>query len=983
MISKGFRAVERRHRDEDESDDACESKDDDDEFHGKKLPQVVRESRDRLKKIYQEGKVLVGYGLCEESGGDTPVDEIFVNITLVPRENLEQVFTEAPIGARSVWTPPRPSHALQSSAVVEQGGIELSELFVSHRKSPGQSSTTISGVMAIGSGGIGKSTVFTCRLPYLWSLGQCMEDVDLLLCVPLGDVSNVEISSAEELFASFLDLDSDEKKTMLHYVRENPSRACIVLDGVDECKDIMERASPFMMKLLKGKTTLRGLKTIVTSRPCRAVHQLAQRGCFDRKLEVVGFSSSDVGTFVNKALPAAKASAMMQKLAESDETRSLMTTPFMASLCCEEFGRSGLLSDYATDLFEKMLVRLLEVQAGEQFDGIEALPHKQKSILKELGDFAFKKFVAGHFSFSGSDLDSLSVEARHLGVLVASMARSGKPHRYRFSHLLLLDFLAAFFAATNFVHFEDDIEDVVIHVKCQEVDTMNFNVFFCALVREESLQEREENLQEQSPPDKPSSLSRFGRFWAGGQRLNPFDTSDIQKVHAVLSGCMDRQAMNSLAAILLKGIFPQESTETAVENRMPRSQELRDSNFLLSLLKLWKEKRPLADKSVLRNALQQINDGAILEADNVKQVLPLDADLEQQDFSEIVAKHEQVLPEAVVAALQQILIPPQQQYLFYTSIHVMTSLWLGLYERLKKSLTAKRNVSTLQHPPCVGILGNVECTSARMAFVLEHLTKSCINILLCFSEEGLMGDSATDHFLLLLKGLHACTGLQQVILRDINWPRKRLIALSIMLQKHADTLFRFIVGNSTTGYDCDPLRFLMPGLAKCSNLTIVYMTGVLLDEKSVGMLANALQSRKMPLIQEFSVASCNMDSLACVALLQALSSGSCPRLQVLSLKDNGLSTSCITPLCSLLRMCPELQTVDIRGSRLFSDRDGSSLDRQLLPLAQHIMRCNALKSFLLFDDEAHYLEVCLMHPLAAIAFCSLVESLSSCIECLW
>ena len=137
MISKGFRAVERRHRDEDESDDACESKDDDDEFHGKKLPQVVRESRDRLKKIYQEGKVLVGYGLCEESGGGAPVDEIFVNITLVPRENLEQVFTEAPIGARSVWTPPRPSHALQSSAVVEQGGIELSELFVSHTRSPG------------------------------------------------------------------------------------------------------------------------------------------------------------------------------------------------------------------------------------------------------------------------------------------------------------------------------------------------------------------------------------------------------------------------------------------------------------------------------------------------------------------------------------------------------------------------------------------------------------------------------------------------------------------------------------------------------------------------------------------------------------------------------------------------------------------------------------------------------------------------------
>ena len=246
-----------------------------------------------------------------------------------------------------------------------------------------------------------------------------MEDVDLLLCFPLGDVSDVQIGSAEELFASLLDLDSDEKKTVLRYVQDNPSRVCIVLDGVDECKDIMERASPFMMKLLKGKTTLHGLKTIVTSRPCRAIHQLAQRGCFDCRLEVVGFPSSDVGTFVNKALPAAKASTMMQKLAESDETRSLMTTPFVARLRCKEFGRSGLLSDCATSLFEKMLVRLLEVQAEEIFGRIESLPPEQKSILKELGRFAYDRFVARHFSFSEAELASLSEKARHLGCLVA------------------------------------------------------------------------------------------------------------------------------------------------------------------------------------------------------------------------------------------------------------------------------------------------------------------------------------------------------------------------------------------------------------------------------------------------------------------------------------------------------------------------------------------------------------------------------------
>ena len=313
---------------------------------------------------------------------------------------MNKLFTEVAGATTSTMGASLPSHVLQRSADAGKDRIELSKLFVP-RPAAGDSSTgtTIRGVLAIGSGGIGKSTVFTCKLPYEWAQGQCMEDVDLLLCIQLGDISNVQIGSAEELFGSLLDLDGEEKKAVLHYVRENPSRICIVLDGVDECRDIMERTSPFMMKLLKGKTTLRGLRTIVTSRPCGAVHRLSQQGCFDCNLEVVGFSRSDVGTFVSKALPSGQATSMMQQLTENVEMLELMTTPFMAWLCCEEFRSSGSLSSCTTSLLEKMVVKLLEVQAGKSFAGIESLPAEQKSIVDELGRFAFEKFVAGQFVF--------------------------------------------------------------------------------------------------------------------------------------------------------------------------------------------------------------------------------------------------------------------------------------------------------------------------------------------------------------------------------------------------------------------------------------------------------------------------------------------------------------------------------------------------------------------------------------------------------
>ena len=942
------------------------------------VPLVVRQSQDRLKKMYLEGKVLVSYGLSEESGGGTPVEDVFVNITLVPKESVNKLFTEVAGATSSTMGASLPSHVLQRSADTGKDRIELSELFVP-RPAAGDSSTgtTIRGVLAIGSGGIGKSTVFTCKLPYEWAQGQCMEDVDLLLCIQLGDVSNVQIGSAEELFGSLLDLDGEEKKAVLHYVRENPSRICIVLDGVDECRDIMERTSPFMMKLLKGKTTLRGLRTIVTSRPCGAVHRLSQQGCFDCNLEVVGFSRSDVGTFVSKTLPSEQATSMMQQLTENAETLELMTTPFMACLCCEEFRSSGSLSSCTTSLFEKMVVKLLEVQAGQSFAGIESLPAEQKSIVDELGRFAFEKFVAGQFVFDESDTEfvKLSEKARSLGVFVCcgKQFRTTKKRLYRFSHLLLQEFVAALFMANFVVQTSSDLGEALVHVRCAEPQSMHICVFLLALIKDSAFT---------SFLDFYHNGGLF-RYLENGSKSSLLDASEMPQIHSALSSCMDRQAMGSLAGILLKDIIPGESVCVAVENRMSRSRELVDSAFLLSLLELWKEKRPLASKSMLCAALQQINDGALLEIESVKQLFISDAGSTaepQSDLSATVSKHDELLPASFTEVFHRE-ASEELVHSMYGVFAYVRIIWLGLLERLQKQGITERVKAGTSVLDTISILGNVNYISGKIAPVLDHLPDISIKNLYIYAEEGSPGDHSVDGVLSLLKRFATRSGMEIICFIGMNWPSERLLALSVLLEAHRNTVYQFQVGNTDTSYLNDSFRHVAWGVAACSKITNVCFRGIDLDEESIRILSKALEEGKMPLLQILVFRNVNIGAAGCTSLMQALAFGLRPELRQFCMNNSGLSISCLDSLRALLYMCPALEMVDILKNYPLTEEVHASLSPELWDVAEAIRECDALHSFLLFEEDCRKWGEPL--PLACEAFLELVGDPRCALERLW
>ena len=688
------------------------------------MQRVVQASKTRLINMYKEATVLVGYGLFEETDGEQsrggiPVEDIFVNGQLVKQEDLVTMFKQEPKGASSVSSSGI-SHVLQAGTKDKM--ITLHNIFQPTCVELGQPVSTIVSILAVGSAGIGKSTTLCCKFPHDWAQGLCLPDVDLLLCITLGEADSIQISSTEELLSSCLDLGGEEKNLMLSFVRENPSRVCVVLDGVDECD--LTKCSRFMLKLLKGQPMYKGLRTIVTSRPCPAVHQLSQQGRYDRCLEVVGFSAADVEVFINKVLPADVSSSMIEKLSENCDTASLMTTPFVAAVCCEEYRHKKTLSLCRTSLFQKMLMRLLEVQCGKSISSMESLPPEQNEVVHELGRLAYVKLDAGEYVFSEADkeLGKLSEKAVKLGILVSSQKKLSEAQFrwYRFSHLLLQEFFAAYYAVLCLVRCPGDADELLARFGFLDAHAKNFIIFLVAMLDAKLVR----HLLCVTAEKLHLIFSDVSQLVCQGHIfVTMIDRSGLKKIHGVLVSCMDRSMMNSLADILLDGVVPCDGS-TFVSNHISRSREPNDSNFLQSVLEMWMERRPLASHTMLYRSLKQVGDSTLAEMKGVQDILCLTKPqvLSPQDIIDQVAKQEETLPVTFSLCVRLNVPDVSVRLQVLAGCATASCIQLAVYEYVQHQDPVRDVVQQSSVAfQLIEISGNIQYHSSRIAAVLPLL----------------------------------------------------------------------------------------------------------------------------------------------------------------------------------------------------------------------------------------------------------------------
>ncbi|XP_068753920.1 protein NLRC3-like [Montipora capricornis] len=335
-------------------------------------------------------------------------------------------------------------------------------------------------VLIEGEPGMGK-TIYCQKLAYDWATNQDRERdesfprVEVLLLLRCCEI---ESSIWEAIDDQILpeEIDPELKETFFRFVRENPAKVLLVLDGLDEA-DPQKLAVYF--SLVKRKL-LPGCHIVITSR-----HEAGNkvRPFSDTLLEIVGFTNSDAKCFIKKYFRHAE--QMAEKLInvlwhpyDGDEhiegnLNKLTKNPLNTLLLCvlfEDYG--GILPNNRTQLYVEIVLFVLR-----RYEMKNHLPSSGKDLLivykKELmtlGRMAQESLFKGeqHFEdFEGNFTESLFIKFGFLSIQAGGSKRT-PGFRYSFFHKSFQEFFSG-------LHLAFSILDGAIEQKSVLTDERYFH----------------------------------------------------------------------------------------------------------------------------------------------------------------------------------------------------------------------------------------------------------------------------------------------------------------------------------------------------------------------------------------------------------------------------------------------------------------------------------------------------------------------------
>ena len=328
-------------------------------------------------------------------------------------------------------------------------------------------------VLIEGEPGVGKTT-YCQKLAYDWATRQGREwddsfpRVEVLLFLRCREIESSCIWKAIEDQILPDDIEPEVRDTFIQFLRGNPSKVLLVLDGLDE-------ADPEKLKLFRKliqRELLPGCFIVLTSR-----HEVGSniRPYTDTLLEIVGFTTTDAECFITKYFQQSDnqhlAEALIAKLG-SENLYELTRNPLNTLLLCVIFeDLSGALPNSRTKLYIEIVLFVLR-----RYENKNGLSIRDKDLLlvykKELmilGRMALDSLRKGELYFEGHQSDfkqSLLPKFGFLSIQAGGSKRAPCP-RYSFFHKSFQEFFSAFFLAFSIIDGAMDCKSVA-HKKHKE-----------------------------------------------------------------------------------------------------------------------------------------------------------------------------------------------------------------------------------------------------------------------------------------------------------------------------------------------------------------------------------------------------------------------------------------------------------------------------------------------------------------------------------
>ena len=315
-------------------------------------------------------------------------------------------------------------------------------------------------VLIEGEPGMGKTT-YCQKLVFDWASKQCGEwdesfpRIDVLLLLRCREIKSTIWDAIEEQILPD-EIKPEEKEMFFQFLKENPSKVLLVLDGLDETDP---QKLEMYLKLIQRKQ-LPGCYIVVTS---RSEAGSKVRPYTDTLLTIVGFTSTDAECYIRKHFQHAEhlAEELLSKVNSDYDLLALTQNPLNTLLLCVIFeDLKGILPTNRTQLYVEIVLFILR-----RYESKNGLSNRGKDLL-----LVYKEEL---MMLGGSALDSLRKRELyfddHKGDIKESLlmkfgffsiqsggSKRAPCDRYGFFHKSFQEFFAGYFLAFSFI---DNVTD--------------------------------------------------------------------------------------------------------------------------------------------------------------------------------------------------------------------------------------------------------------------------------------------------------------------------------------------------------------------------------------------------------------------------------------------------------------------------------------------------------------------------------------------
>ena len=311
-------------------------------------------------------------------------------------------------------------------------------------------------VIIEGEHGMGKTT-YCQKLAYDWASLQCHEwdesfpRTDVLLFLRCREIESTLFDAIEDQILPE-GIEPEERKMFFQFLKENPSKVLLVLDGLDE-------ADPQKLEMyleLVQKKELPGCYIVLTSRHEGGVKV---RPYTDTLLEIVGFTTTDVECYIRKYFQQDKAplaQELISKVQSHKDLRELTQNPLNTRLLCVIFeDLEGVLPSNRTQLYIEIVLFILR-----RYERKKCLSNRGRDLfllykreLMIIGRIALDSLRKQELYFDDHEGDIEKSLLMKFGFLSIQSGGSKRApcDRYEFFHKSFQEFFSGYFLAFSII----------------------------------------------------------------------------------------------------------------------------------------------------------------------------------------------------------------------------------------------------------------------------------------------------------------------------------------------------------------------------------------------------------------------------------------------------------------------------------------------------------------------------------------------------